>query len=282
VALYDHIVICNRRDMARFRPFLVAGQPVGFVRADFADKLADLDTVFRVTPTEVALIGDGDFDSRSLAMARAGAALVAAGHLPRSREELYPVAPASGAEPMMQIDRAWVPPFGIIAGGVHVNGYVRARDGIEMWVGVRALDRTVAPGKLDNMIAGGQPIGITPAENVVKEATEEADVSPALAAHAHPVGAVTYVMEVDNGLRRDALYIYDLELPDDFEPHNNDGEIEGFLRWPAHRAVRVVRETEEFKFNVALVIIDFAIRHGLIDESEPDYLRLLRGLHDWA
>lgn len=282
MALYDHILTCNRRDMTRFRPFIVAGKQVGFVRADFATQLADHDTVFRVTPKEVALIGDGDFESRSLAMARAGAALVAAGHLPRARQELFPVVPEIGAEPLLQIDRAWVPPFGIISCGVHVNGFVETAEGMDMWVGVRSRDRIVSPGKLDNMVAGGMPIGISLADNVVKEAAEEASVSEALAATARPAGAVSYVMEVESGLRRDVLYVYDLALPADFEPRNSDGEIEGFVRWPAHRAVRVARETDEFKFNVNLVIIDFAVRHGLIDADEPNYLKLLRGLHDWA
>jgi hypothetical protein len=189
---------------------------------------------------------------------------------------------ALGAEPLMQIDRAWVPPFGMIASGVHVNGYVETPDGVDMWIGVRSRDRQVSPGKLDNMIAGGQPIGISLADNVVKEAAEEADVAPAVAATARPVGAVSYAMEVDGGLRRDVLYVYDLALSDDFQPRNNDGEIEGFLRWPAHRAIRVARETDEFKFNVNLVIIDFAVRHGLIDAGEPNYLKLMRGLRDWA
>ena len=282
MALYDHIVTCNKRDMSRFRPFLVGGQKVGFVRNDFADKLVEFDTVFRVAPTEVALVGDGDFESRSLAMVRAGAALVAAGHLPRTRQELYPVVPAIGAKPVMQIDRAWVSSFGTIASGVHVNGYVETPDGPDLWVGVRARDRMVAPGKLDNMVAGGQPIGLTLAENVIKEAAEEADVPTELASKAQHVGAVTYIMEVETGLRRDVLYTFDLRLPEDFKPKNTDGEIEGFVRWPAQRAIRVARETEEFKFNVNLVIVDFAIRHGLIDDSEPHYLRLLQGLHNWA
>jgi hypothetical protein len=282
VTLHDHIVICNRRDMSRFRPFIVAGQPVGFVRSDFASKLADLDTVFRVTPGEVALLGDGDFESLSFAMARAGAALVAAGHLPRSREELYPVMARIGAAPLLQIDRAWVPSFGTIATGIHINGYVETPRGLDMWIGVRARDRNVAPGKLDNIVAGGQPIGLSLAENLLKEAAEEADLSAELAKTARPVGAVSYVMEVPAGLRRDVLYVYDLALPEDFEPRNTDGEIEAFLRWPARRAVRVARETEEFKFNVALVIIDFALRHGMIDADEPRYLALLKGLRDWA
>lgn len=33
---------------------------------------------------------------------------------------------------------------------------------------------------------------------------------------------------------------------------------------PLREALRLVRTTDRFKFNVALVIIDFAIRHGMI------------------
>jgi hypothetical protein len=35
-----------------------------------------------------------------------------------------------------------------------------------------------------------------------------------------------------------------------------------------------------FKFNVALVLIDFMIRHGFLrPDDEPDYLALIEGLH---
>ena len=40
-----------------------------------------------------------------------------------------------------------------------------------------------------------------------------------------------------------------------------------------------LRETDDFKFNVPLVIIDFLIRHGLLDpDKEPDFTVLARGL----
>ena len=40
-----------------------------------------------------------------------------------------------------------------------------------------------------------------------------------------------------------------------------------------------MRETFEFKYNCNLVIIDFLIRHGLIDaDTEPDYVALCLGL----
>ena len=104
----------------------------------------------------------------------------------------------------------------------------------------------------------------------------------ALARLAQPAGALTYTMEVPRGLRRDMLFIYDLRVAEDFRPVNQDGEHTGFTKMPAHQALRLVDETNEFKFNVNLVIIDFAIRHGILKPEHPDYLKLLRGLRAWG
>ncbi len=39
-----------------------------------------------------------------------------------------------------------------------------------------------------------------------------------------------------------------------------------------------VARTDDFKFNVNLVIIDFALRHGLIARDHPEYAALRAGL----
>lgn len=41
-----------------------------------------------------------------------------------------------------------------------------------------------------------------------------------------------------------------------------DGEVESFELWPLARVAETIRTTEEYKPNVALVIIDFLIRCG--------------------
>ena len=71
-------------------------------------------------------------------------------------------------------------------------------------------------------------------------------------------------MERPEGLRRDRLYCYDLDLPEDFVPHAADGEVESFELWPATRVVAAMRDTDDFKFNVPLVLIDCCVRHGLL------------------
>ncbi len=40
----------------------------------------------------------------------------------------------------------------------------------------------------------------------------------------------------------------------------------------------LVRESDEFKLNCNLVIIDFLIRHGWLQPHEPDYVELASGL----
>jgi hypothetical protein len=40
-----------------------------------------------------------------------------------------------------------------------------------------------------------------------------------------------------------------------------------------------VQGTRDFKFNCALVVIDFLIRHGYIKPEDEDYLKLIDGLH---
>ena len=145
--------------------------------------------------------------------------------------------------------------------------------------GRRALDKPTYPGELDNMIAGGQPVGIGLMENVIKEAAEEAAVPAALAATAVAVGAISYCQETADGLKPDVMFTYDLELPADFVPHNTDGEIAEFMLLPAREVMEITEHTSDFKLNCALVNMDFCIRHGLLAPDHPDYVAIVRGLH---
>ena len=152
-------------------------------------------------------------------------------------------------------------------------------DGLHMWVARRARDKPTYPGMLDNMVAGGQPIGIGLLDNVIKECAEEAGIPADIAAGAHAVGTISYWHALEDGVKPDQQFCYDLELPADFTPRNTDGEVDGFELWPIELVAETVRRTIEFKYNCNLVIIDFLIRHGLIDaDTEPDYVALCLGL----
>jgi hypothetical protein len=279
VSYLDRIATCRRWDPDAYRPFVVAGRAMGRVRAAFARRLADFAPVFHVEASAVILSDRlADFDSRSAAVAEVLARLREAGDLENWRGEDYPVVSRWGDEPLMKMERGAVPDFGVRSVGVHLNGFVETPEGARLWVARRALDKPIAPGKLDHIVAGGQPHGLAIRDNLVKECAEEADIPADLAATARPVGLVSYICERPEGLRDDVLFVYDLDVPAAFRPVNTDGEVAEFFLWPLERVAEVIRETEDFKFNCALVNIDFFLRRGFIAPDEPDYQAIAEGL----
>jgi hypothetical protein len=122
-------------------------------------------------------------------------------------------------------------------------------------------------------VAGGVPAGLTPWQTLLKEAAEEAAIPAKLAGQARLAGHIACAMDRPEGLRRDLLFNYDLDLPESFEPRPMDGEVDGFELWPLRRALEAVRDTDQFKFNVNLVLIDLFLHRGLIEAGLARRLR---------
>ena len=97
-----------------------------------------------------------------------------------------------------------------------------------------------------------------------KEAEEEAGLPPSLLRDATAVGTIDYAMQREEGLRRDRLHCYDVVLPESFVPEARDGEVELFELWSIADVLNRVRDTDDFKFNVNLVLIDLFERLGLL------------------
>lgn len=279
MSFLDRIAACNNHDPAQFRPFFVAGRQMGLINHAFAARLEAFPSVFEVEPASVTLsMGLGDFEDRSAAMAEVLRDLAGQGVIKGWRDELFPVANGFGHAPLMQIERAAVPLFGLRAFGVFVNGYVWDGDDLKLWIARRSRTKPSWPGMLDVFVGGGQPIGIGLMDNLIKETAEEANVPPALARQARPVGAISYRMNIGGGFRPDTEFVFDLELPMNFVPRNTDGEIEAFYLWQVEQVMQTVRDTDHFKPNCNLALIDFFVRHGLLTPDEPDYLEILSGL----
>jgi 8-oxo-dGTP pyrophosphatase MutT (NUDIX family) len=278
MSLLRHIRACNAYRPERFLPLWHDGARLGLVRRDNAEALRRFPAVFEVTADDVRLVAPGGFADLSVAVDDVVEHLVGDGLVPKWRNEFFAVAPRWGARPHFKLDRGAVSFFGVRAYGVHLNGYRRDRGRLELWIGRRAPDKKVAPNKLDNLVAGGIGFDHGLVETLVKEAHEEATMPKALVARAVPTGALSYRMETKEGVRDDVLFLYDLEVPADFEPRNTDGEFVEFLLMDATEAVARVSAGDDFKFNVSLVLIDFALRHGLVTADDPDYLDLVTGL----
>src|SRR5260370_37493091 len=71
---------------------------------------------------------------------------------------------------------------------------------------------------------------------------------------------------------------FDLELPEDFTPCANDGEVHSFELWPVQRVFETVRDSTAFKYNCNLVLIDFFVRHGLLSADDPQFVAIRSGL----
>lgn len=275
----DRIAACAEYDPDHYLPFRVDGIEVGRVRHDVARALRPHAQVFHVGPGEVRL-ADGltGFRRRTEAIDGVLKHLAEGGFLGGWRGEQYAVSAGPVYEPLFTMERAAVPLFGVMGYGVHLNGTVRDGGTLKMWIARRSMDKHSGPGKLDQIVAGGLTAGIAPLDNLIKECAEEAGIAPGQAVLASPAGQVSLRTGRADGLYREILYIYDLELAADFRPVNADGEVDDFYLWPLDRVIEVVRDTDDFEFDCALVVIDFLVRHGFIGPDHPEYKTIIAGL----
>ena len=248
--LWRHVAGCNTARLpGSLLPFRIGAARVGWVAPGLARELAEC--------SGVSLEAGGVVLRADLADELPGIArrLADRGKL-RWRGEAFDVRLSEVGPSLATIDRGALPTFGLLSLGVHLNGLVRRPDGWWLWVGRRAPDKALDPDKLDHIVAGGVPAGLSPWATLLKEASEEACMPEALLRRAREVARIGYAMERGEGLRRDRLICYDIVLPEDFVPRPGDDEVVAFELWPMERVVATVRETDEFKFNVNLVLLD--------------------------
>ena len=69
-----------------------------------------------------------------------------------------------------------------------------------VWVAKRSLTKATYAGLLDQMVAGGQPAGLSFVDNVRKECEEEASLPPAVLERVRPAGLVSYRYTTKKGL----------------------------------------------------------------------------------
>jgi 8-oxo-dGTP pyrophosphatase MutT (NUDIX family) len=275
MSLLDHLRACHRRDMSLYRPFVADGMKIGWIHQSPAERLAEYPDVFAITDAVVTLVPEG-YGIRTGAMAEVVADLYGDGLIAGWRDEMFAVAPSFHAPPLFEIERAAVKAFGIRFYCVQLNGLMGAGAGQHMWIARRALSKPIGPGKLDQIVGGGVPLGLSLAEALVKECAEEAGITERLARQARPVGATTILAEEtnENGLWNETLFNYDLTLPEDFAPVNADGEVESFQLLPVAEVRRILETTDDFLFDVAPVMIDCLMRHGHLAPEEPDYVTM--------
>ena len=269
----EQIKRCHSFSSEHYVPFIVADEQMGWMQKSFASHLLQWDTVFYQNKAGALLISD-ELDSaekRTKACEPILQALHETGIIDSWVGEPYAVVHQFGEAPRLLIERAAVSFFGVRGFGVHLNGLVKKKSGIHIWIARRTRDKPFWPGMLDQMVAGGQPAGIGLMKNVIKESAEEANIPESMAKKAKLVSEIHYRGETHRGLHVDTLFNYDLWLPEDFIPENTDGEVEEFILMSLEEMAQITDGSREFKDNCNLVNIDLLLRQGLIDQTHPDY-----------
>ena len=268
----ERIQECHQCDDEGFLDFVIEGEVFGLISPSFAEKLSHWPDVFQCDEQKITLNPKlNSFDKRTEAVAVITQQLHTEGVIDTWVNEPYAVAHSFEDDPKMAIERAATSFFGIRCYGIHVNGLVQKADGVYIWIAVRARDRPFWSGKYDQIVAGGQGMGLGLMENVIKESAEEADIPAELASKAQARGALHYRSNSSRGIRHDTLYNYDLWLPEDFIPENTDGEVDEFVLMSLGELARITDTTDKFKANCNLVNIDLLIRSGLITDDHPEF-----------
>ncbi|WP_027211491.1 NUDIX hydrolase [Burkholderia sp. WSM2232] len=268
------LTAARRFDVRAHLPFRIDAEQVGWIRSDDVHLLARWPDVFEIDGTRVTLApAFNTVDLRSAALASVIGALAAEGRIPGWRNETYAIRNAFDARPLAYIERAASRFFGTMTYAVHLNGVVEYTNGgapsggaPRLWIARRSETKATDPGMLDNVVAGGIGWGFSVETTIVKECWEEAGIPEEIAVRA-VAGRTAHVLQsLPEGTQAEQIFIYDLVLPADFVPRNQDGEV------GEHRLARideVARWIEEGAMTVdaSLATLDCLLRRRWIDEE---------------
>ena len=212
----------------------------------------------------------------NIIMHEIGKMLINKNYVDSLAEELFPCVKFLGGQEYFSLDRSIVEILGIKGYGVHLISYIKKNNRIKLWVPKRASFKKVAPNKLDNTVAGGVSSKESIYDALSREAYEEAGINKALIKKAKLTGTLNYQWRNKKySLRRDTLYLFELEVNHSFMPSCKDGEVEKYQLLDWQDTLENIKQTDNFKKNSALVTIIFLIRKGLINpRNENDYEKI--------
>jgi 8-oxo-dGTP pyrophosphatase MutT (NUDIX family) len=242
-------------DYPRLWPLWAQERRFGWLRPEFAQMLRRWPEVFDYEEGRVAFSSSVESAHlRSQAMAGVLDTLRAEGCFDAWRDERFSIYAEASSEPVLAMERGAIKRFGARGRSTHVNGLVDDVKGPAMWIARRSERKATDPGKLDNLIGGGIAEGYDPWDTLIKEAWEEAGISPQLAQSAHACDTLRFDYLVADGLDSNEVECFDLLLPADFQPACQDGEVQSFELLSLDEVHARLMQPELFTVDAALVI----------------------------
>jgi isopentenyldiphosphate isomerase len=136
--------------------------------------------------------------------------------------------------PWLCVERAGFRHLGLMSHAVHINGF--CTDG-RLWCAQRSQTKATDPGLWDNLTAGGLTAGEDAIRTVRRELKEEAGWNWSHRQNLHGCGSVRTRRLEPQGWHDEVLLVYNLEIPDTFQPINQDGEVQAFACWGPDQVV---------------------------------------------
>lgn len=279
---YQHLLAAlPMPNLANYTPLSFQEQQIGYVNKAHIAIFDQFPKIFQFTFANLKGMFAQEFvemtiEDRSHALKELSQKLRDEGLVNNWRDELFSIyLDVDRQTELFQLERGVVPLLALQAHGVHLNGYTMIDDVPHIWIAQRSADRVIAPLKYDQLVAGGLPAELSLKDNLYKEAEEEAGIAKELVEPAQYKGNIQYLTEDEFGIRNDVLHCFDLELPNSFEPHNQDGEVQQFMRLPVSEVIALLRQSDQFKPNTALVMMNFLLRHDLLDVTVDEKTQLM-------
>ena len=193
-------------------------------------------------------------------------------------DELFSCRNTIEGKELFKLDRKLVEFLGIRGYGVHLIIYIKRKNSYKLWVPKRNKKKLVSPSKFDNSVAGGVRAGEGIFSALEREAFEEAGLKKKQLNNVKLVGTLNYNWKnSEYTLRRDTLYLFDLEVDKKFKPYCSDGEVEKFELMDWKKVLKLMQNTNSIKNNCNVVFFNFMVRHGLINNKlEKNYEKILR------
>jgi len=259
------LLIAPSRPRHRLR---VEGQALACFDAARMERLCAFDDVFRRDGDELAFVdGLSTCELRTRALEAVSRSLANEGVLTAWRDERYAASHAWGAPAAFMLERAAARYFGLHTYAAHANGIVCDGRAVRMWLARRSPRKPIDPGQLDNLVGGGMAAGEEPDATLVREAWEEAGVPADVAANARRVATLHIERAVPDGFQRETIFAYDLPLPSDFVPANQDGEAVEHRCVGLDEVARLIARADgddRMTVDASLVALDCLDRHGSV------------------
>lgn len=163
-----------------------------------------------------------------------------------------------GSDKIYTIKRNHLSLFGFPAYGVHCNVWSKYKNSFIIHLAKRSTKLKNFPGLYDNLIAGGQPDGISIIDNLKKEAFEEAGLNAFYINPAVKGSNVHYMHNERKNFNSAIIFNYHLEKKSEMKFVNQDGEVDDFLSIDIENLYEIL-ERGLLKPNCIIPILDFLI-----------------------